>query len=295
MKRALLLIGLALLAGGAGAQPAAVPMTKWDKDHSLAKPHRIGALTVFSGPIRPAPADSDGGPTTTLTVVDAAGGRGQLVTEVAFGDDVYASLGVGRFDPASPEPQLLLTTYTGGAHCCVHIQLLDKLGGKWRRVNVGTFDGSPFGALPRDIDGDGALDIVHWDDRFAYAFGSYAGSWMPPRVFNIRNGKAADVSAEPRFRSLFVKDYAAAEKMCRDGGNGACAGLVADGARIGHLDEAWKVALAHFDTTVDWSFPGCKVAVKGDCPKDQRFKTAEFRAALTQLLVKAGYTTGPQG
>jgi hypothetical protein len=295
LKRALLLIGLMLWASGAGAQAPAAPMTKWDKDHSLAKPHRIGALTVFSGAIRPAPADSEGGPTTVLTVVDAAGGRGRLESEVAFGDDVYASYGVGRFDPASSEPQLLLTTYTGGAHCCVHIQLLDRLGGKWRRVDVGTFDGSPFGALPRDVDGDGALDIVHWDDRFAYAFDSYAGSWMPPRVFNIRNGKVVEVSAEPRFRSLFVKDYAGAEKLCREGSNGACAGLVADGARIGRLDEAWKIALAHIDTKADWVFPGCKVAVKSDCPKDQQFKPADFRAALTQFLAKAGYTAGPQG
>jgi hypothetical protein len=171
LKRALLLIGLALGAGGGGAQTPAAPMTKWDKDHSLARPLRIGALTV-SGVIRPAadPADNDSEPTSVLTVVDAGGGRGRLEAEVAFGDDVYASFGVGRFDPASPEPQLLLTTATGGAHCCVHIQLLDRLDGRWRRVNVGTFDGEPFGALPKDIDGDGALDIVHRDDRFAYAF-----------------------------------------------------------------------------------------------------------------------------
>jgi hypothetical protein len=104
-----------------------------------------------------------------------------------------------------------------------------------------------------------------------------------------------DVSAERRFRGLFVKDYAAAEKLCLDGGNGACAGLVADGARIGRLKEAWKTALAHIDTSVDWTFPGCKIVVKGDCPKEQRFKPAEFRAALTQFLAKTGYTASSQG
>lgn len=258
-------------------------MVAWNSDHRL--PGRLGPFRLFWSAM-PAKGDDDG--YAVLHVRDARGRKADVKSEIAF-SGVYASLGVGRIDPESPEPQLLLTSYTGGAHCCVHIQLLDLVEGRWRTVDVGTFDGEPFSSFPSDIDGDGITDIDNSDDRFAYAFGCYACSWMPPRVFNVRGGKSQDVSAAARYRPLYAKDYDDATAQCLKHDNPACAAMVADGYRLGRADQAWAVAMANFDPKADWVLPGCKVkAPVGKCPDGQAFRSDEFRPALEQFLAETG-------
>ena len=237
------------------------------------------------------------------TFVDGAGRRGELAAvatasdaTVAASDDVYATIGVGRIDPDSTEDQVLMTDFSLGAHCCVHIQLLDLVENTWRAVDVGTYDGEPFRDFPTDIDGDGVVDIVHYDDRFAYAFGCYACSWMPPRIFNVRKGKVIDVSAEPRYRKLFEVDYAKAKAECEkpqfDGAytSGYCAGMVADGVRLGLGDEAWTIALKTVkDNAAEWP-EGCRITpTKGACPKDQTLRFANYESGLRWFLVHNGY------
>jgi hypothetical protein len=258
-------------------------MTKWDQDHPL--PARLGPFRLSWSRV---PATGDGGDHAILHVTDPQGRKADLTAVIAF-DDVSATLGVGKIDPESSKSQLLLTSYTGGAHCCVHIQVLDFIDGGWRTVEVGTFDGEPFAEFPADLDGDGIADIRRWDDRFAYAFGCYACSWMPPRIFNVRGGDVQDVSAAARYRPLYVKDYAQAEHDCLKHANPACAGLVADGYRLGRAAAAWAVAMANIDPTDPWPLPGCKVkAPIGQCPVDQQFRASEFRPALMQFLRDIG-------
>jgi len=281
-----LLLALALLALPTLAC-ARSDMTKWDKDHPL--PAHLGPFAL-SASHPPAKGDDD---FTVLHVTDPQGRKTDIKVEVAF-DDVYASLGVGRIDPDSPKLQLLVTSYTGGAHCCVHIQILDFIDNRWRTVDVGTFDGEPFSVFPNDIDGDGITDIQHGDDRFAYVFGCYACSWMPPRVFNVRSGEARDVSSAPRYRRLFMKDYREAKKQCLKHANAACAGLVADGYRLGRASDAWAVAVQNIDLKDDWALPGCKVkAPGGACPKGQEFGAGEFRPSLMQFLTGLGIAPPP--
>jgi hypothetical protein len=261
------------------AVAAAQPMTKWDKNHPL--PAQLGPFRLSSSRL---PPKGDDNGEAVLHLTDPQGRTADAKVEIAY-YDVNAALGVGKIDPDSPQPQLLLTSYTGGAHCCAHIQVVDFIGGQWRTVDVGSFEGDLPAAFPTDIDGDGVIDIERRDDRFAYAFGRYACSWMPPQVFNVRGGKVRDVSAAARYRSIFLKDYTAARKDCRRHINGACAGLVADGYRLGRVNEAWAFAMAHIDRKDSWPLPGCKVKAPADqCPKGQEYGPGEFRAALTQFL-----------
>ena len=277
IRHILLTVGLLALPVIAWAQP----MVHWDQEHRL--PVRLGPFSLSS--TRLPPSGDDNG-TAVLHVSDTQGHKSDIKIEIAY-DDVYATLGVGSIDPDSPGPQLLVTSYTGGAHCCVHIQILDLVDGQLRALDIGTFDGEVVSAFPTDIDGDGITDLQRWDGRFAYAFGCYACSWMPPRVFNVRGGTVQDTSAAPRYRMLYVKDFGRAKHQCLKHVNAACAGMVADGYRLGRADEAWSIAMANIDPD-DLMLPGCKVkAVNGECPEDQHFHSGEFRAALMQFLTSS--------
>jgi hypothetical protein len=271
-------------------------MTPWDNASPLKPGTVFGPLKVASVKNRRDSRRRLGGKVATF--VDSAGRRGELAAAFAFGD-VYATLGAGRIDPDSPKAQVLLTDYSGGAHCCTHYQLLDWIGGTWRTVDLGTRDGEPLGTFPTDVDGDGVADVLDQDDRFAYAFGCYACSWMPPRIFNVRKGQVIDVSAEPRYRKLFEADYPRAKEACgrpteADSNAGYCAGVVADGARLGRSEEAWAFALAHLKTYEGDVFPGCRAELKARerCPTEAQYTGADdFRPALSKFLAEKGYAS----
>lgn len=290
MKIAVALVVGAIGATTVSAAPSDGAMLPWDGEHPLSAGQTIGQFKIVG--LRRSVASHDTEDAfVALALADGKGNRADLRVEIAF-DDVSATYAFGRIDPESNKPQLFLTSYTGGAHCCTHIQLIEWGSNRWRVVNVGTFDGEPFRALPQDVDGDGVIDIVHADDRFAYAFEAYGGSWMPPRIFNVRAGEVSDVSSAPRYRKLFEADYREARKGCEEHSNGACAALVADGARVGRLAEAWKIADRYVDKGADWNLPGCKMTLKPRtaCPDGQRYATVDFKVALTEFLAKAGYT-----
>ena len=64
---------------------------------------------------------------------------------------------------------------------------------------------------------------------------------------NIRAFKPVDVSTEPAFRPVYAADLEETRKGCLVDGDefsgGACAGYLADAARLGEFDAAWaKVA-----------------------------------------------------
>ena len=122
-------------------------------------------------------------------------------------------------------------------------------------TDVATVEGLALADFPKDLDGDGVADLVLPDDRFAYAFTFFAGSYMPPRVWNVANGQVVDVSAQPRYAAIFRKDMAGAETYCKQHANGACAAFVADAARLGQRDRAWPIMVANWDQTTNWDWP----------------------------------------
>lgn len=201
----------------------------------------------------------------------------------------------GRFaviqlDENQSSRQVLFSSYSGGAHCCVSLTLLEVSDDDWRRIELGTWDGD-VPRLPRDLDGDGVKEFTFVDQRFLYAFDSYAGSWAPTVIIAANDGRMRDVSSERRFRAVYRRDLADMRDACVERQNGACAAYVATAARVGELDEAWALMLRSYDQTSSWSYPSaCRVRTSGQCPPEAELQFASFPESLQWFLGEHGYT-----
>ena len=111
-----------------------------------------------------------------------------------------------EMDAGNTTPEFFISRFSGGAHCCAEVQILDVVGGQWRIVDGGRWDGDEI--IPEDTDGDGEQEIVHGDDRFLYRYSCYACAAPPLRVFKLVEGTLADVTASPLYRSLDEKGLA---------------------------------------------------------------------------------------
>lgn len=205
-------------------------------------------------------------------------------------------VGIGKLSASDQAPSAIFQSFSGGAHCCSTIVAAVPAGGKYKKVEVGTWDGEGISEFPRDVDGDGNADFVMNDGAFNYAFSSYAGSWAPPQVKNVYRGQVVDVSAQPEFHSLFADFSSKARVACADQSNpdrnGACAGYVAAEARLGKLEAALKFADAMSYKGSDAILPSkCKVAyVDYVCPQGQEITFGSFYSAIRWFLNEHGYT-----
>lgn len=217
-----------------------------------------------------------------------------LATEIT-GDGLSwparADVAVVQLDARKPDRQVLFASFSGGAHCCTTLTMLEVRDGAWRQVDLGRWDGEA-PTLPRDIDGDGLKEFVFRDQRFLYTFDSYAGSWAPPLVMTVADGRMRDVSEQARFRSVYGRELADARGACGEGSNGACAGYVAIAARTGQLDEAWAFMLRSYDQQTDWTYPvACRVRTGAPCPAGAEMSFATFPESLQWFLGEEGYTS----
>ena len=210
------------------------------------------------------------------------------------GEDTRFGPSVMVVETPAGTPMVLFQTYSGGAHCCTTINVIEPRGGRLQATMIYEGDGGPMEDAPRDLDGDGLIDFVRYDNGFLYAFASYAESFAPPTIVNVVDGQAVDVSKRPGFRSLFEEEATRAREACASGEgnrNGACASFVAASARLGRFDAAWADMLRLYDRDSDWDWPtGCRVAAtERACPEDQRITYATFPEALRAHLVALGY------
>lgn len=231
----------------------------------------------------------EGVPRPVLTIAEADGSEFEYVA-VGGLSKATARFGVGRFDQSIPGPQILVTAFSGGAHCCTDIVVLAKGSDGWRTIDVDRQDGDGV-QFPGDLDGDRVLEFQLADQRFLYAFAPYADSWAPPKIVVLDQATMRDVSAESRFSKVFENFAAEARKSCTQGGNGACAAFAAASARLGRLDEDWPVVLQSYDPTSDWDLPAAclQPRVEGRCPAGQEFAFATYPEALQWFLGELGY------
>lgn len=246
---------------------------------------QAGPLTIRIG----RKTDEDGiAPVVTVTNGDASA----TMTGEVVSDSYTHHVGVFQNVPGGP-PAVMLQSFSGGAHCCNHVQMIEAAGDGLRVIDLGSFDGDQMD-LPKDISGEGVADLVGVDQSFLYSFTAYAMSYAPPRVLNMVGGKVVDVSARPAFARLFREEVARAGKACRtdeDGAvrNGACASYVAAAARTGSLQKAWSDMLASYDPSQEWEYPtGCTVRAS-ECPESQTIRYAGYPEALLAFLKEGGY------
>lgn len=189
-----------------------------------------------------------------------------------------------EMDPANNTPEFFISRFTGGAHCCAQIHILDVVAGQWRIVDGGSWNGDEI--IPDDADGDGEQEIVHGDDRFLYRYSCYACAAPPTRVLKLIQGTLADVTLSPLYRPRDERELPNFQQGCANHDNGACASYVAVASRLGRHDEAWHFMLDHYDRKSDWGLKDCALNDdKGNCLAEIQFKSyPDALAAFLQQL-----------
>jgi hypothetical protein len=201
---------------------------------------------------------------------------------------------LAEMDPSNPYPEVMLSSFTGGAHCCNQIKVLtsDATGQNWKEVSLGPFDSGPSPA--EDPLRNGRFLIVDVDNRFLYRFASYAGSAAPARIWQLQGQQFVDVTHQPEFVPLHRRNL---QKMAswfqqKDTGppNGFLAAYVANKALVGELYDGWDRMTQRYDASSDWGLKECKGDYddKGNC-LGREVTYASFPEALRSFLVDSGY------
>ena len=151
----------------------------------------------------------------------------------------------------SGTPEVIVETFSGGAHCCTSAFIYTKRQGKFQIVETGPKDGGGFGY--QDLDGDGTIELVSKDQSFYYSFSAYAFSFPPSQIFSLKDGKLIDTTRNyPRYlRAELQRMFTAIKEITREGGqiNGVLAGYVAQKALLGEFAQGWQLMLARYDRT----------------------------------------------
>jgi len=175
---------------------------------------------------------------------------------VRFPENVGApEVFVAEMDSSNGHPEVIVESYSGGAHCCEEIIVFSapKRGasGSWRMFRMGVYDGGA--RPPRDLDGDGLAEILVRDDAFHYAYGCYACGYAPPVIISVREGRKVDITRRPSFRPVLRDEEKRIVRRMREskadnGGrveNGLLAGYVALKFLLGEGKEGWNYMLKH--------------------------------------------------
>ena len=207
--------------------------------------------------------------------------------------DPPVSIQIAELDPTNAYPEVVVSFFTGGAHCCSVTSIITSNadGSEWTTVEVGEFDGGPMTAI--DLDGDGTYEFETRDNAFLYTFACYACSEAPLRVLALQDGAMKDVSADPRFKpahAAWLKTMIVG--VPEQDVNGFLAGYVAQKIRLGEGKQAWELMLKHFDRLTDWGLEICDQDrdESGECPGTTTKVT--FPQALERMLNENGYKIG---
>jgi hypothetical protein len=167
---------LANEAGSVTHSAGAVSATmEWDKaDFGIANPR----LSVVRDGVR-----------YDQTIVDVCE-EGCIVVEDDGGDPSTSAIKVADLD-RDGEPEVLVDTFSGGAHCCLTARLLTWNGTGYTPKDISYGD---VGYALKDANGDGRPELVGYDPRFSGLFTAFAASAFPPQIFQVDKGNVLDVT-----------------------------------------------------------------------------------------------------
>ena len=237
----------------------------------------------------------------TKTPVVSVSVNGQEVGRLVGAQAPYASsvVQLADLDPSNKYPEVILSSFTGGAHCCTEIKALtsDASGNNWSEVKLGSYDGGP--APAEDPLDDGRFYITVADDRFLYKFTNYACSASPTRLLRLDGKSLKDVTLDQAFIAYHSKAArsfedslppAGDERYSSDCINGFLAGYVAAKALVGELQSGWQTMLRSYFRGSDWGLKECLSGYdgKGDCQGPETVYSS-FPEALKALLLRSGY------
>jgi hypothetical protein len=187
---------------------------------------------------------------------------------------------------ADGEPEVLFDLYTGGANCCFTTIV-------WRWIEASNSylmkvlnPGGSFGYTLRDLNKDGALELISQDFRFAYRYGANVETPRPLRIWNWDKGRLVNVTlAYPeraaREAASLYKAYLKIRKQKETNVRGVLAAYLADEYSAGRGKTGWRRVLAAYR--------------RGDLDKQRSFDTGPYGRAylksVRSFLKKLGYLT----
>lgn len=229
--------------------------------------------------------------TTPIFIVeDASGEVLRFDGEPSFFSFLPVSLRLVQMDPSSAQPEVIATSFTGGAHCCERLQIAAvQPDGSWAMSEMGLFDGG-HGIEDANEDGFGEIELA--DQSFLYTFDCYACSYAPPLFFKIIDGQAVNVSDDPDFYPVFAAALRTFDDLSSLSDQpGRVAGWAAIRARMGEGEQALAQIEAQgiaASTTYDICTTG---GSSYDCPAGNT-RQVGFAEFLRIHLVEQGYMTG---
>ncbi|MFS3136741.1 peptidoglycan-binding domain-containing protein [Gluconacetobacter sacchari] len=244
----------------------------------------------------------------TLSIRAAGQARSATFPLAPYGQDagfMDLRVSIQRLDAASAVPQIMVSAYTGGAHCCEVTSIFGRRpDGQWVHADLGMQDGGGPPAIVA-VPGAPAPAIVTYDQAFLYTFASHAGSYTPVILYRYHDGALVDASDDPAYRPYLVEDLARQTRQWEASGrsepNGYLAYYVATRARLGQLSAAWAHMLPRAQNTTRSGFGVSPCSLKSaeetangrDCSKADRIPLP-FPQGLATFLARNDYISAAQ-
>ncbi|AGY57214.1 hypothetical protein [Gloeobacter kilaueensis] len=248
--------------------------------------------TALSGTVRAAA----GGLQATLSCRSLPGKDGNKVSvrlDAELGGRTYANLKLPDQEALSNlriedldgdgRAEIVLDTFSGGAHCCFGIWVLRHEA----RQDTYQPTRADWGNYPpgraKDLDKDGRFEFVSADNAFAYTFTDFADSVPPIQIWQYSRGSFRNVTRNypaliRRAAARILQGVAEAKKTGRDM-RGGYAAYLATQYLLGQPTRGWQKLRAAYRPS--------KEAI---CDKDWPCAPSAYFAKLRAFLQTAGYT-----